>query len=357
MNKIPRMLDVEGMIALDYIEVHKHPTAELYQYNYTRKAQEDKMWNEATEFCRGLIVNKEGHIISRPFTKFFNYEELVIMGRKIPSATSKFSAYEKLDGSLGIMYWIDDTPYIATRGSFVSEQALHATNILHTKYAHLTDTLRKYKDRTFLFEIVYPENHMVVSYGDLDDIILLAIIDNKTGDDYDIYEWSDSFTCAKMYDGVDDYTKIRDMFSGENREGFVIRFEDGFRMKLKYEEYFRLHFLASNISKIRIIRSYIEGDPDRFSVIIKDLDEENRMYFTDFIERINKRYKEIESEALSEYAEFDTDKEAAAVFKLSKFSGILFAKRNGKDYSKAIWKMIHEEIRKEIRKDLEEENE
>jgi RNA ligase len=39
-----------------------------------------------------------------------------------------------MDGSLGILYWIKDKPFVATRGSFESDQAVKATKILHERY-------------------------------------------------------------------------------------------------------------------------------------------------------------------------------------------------------------------------------
>ncbi len=52
---------------------------------------------------------------------------------------------------------------------------------MHTKYR---DTFEKIeKDKTYLFEIIYPENRIVIDYGDSDDLILLSIINNETGFD------------------------------------------------------------------------------------------------------------------------------------------------------------------------------
>lgn len=75
------------------------------------------MWNHATLTCRGLIADSEGTILARPSTKFFNLEQV----EQLPD--EPFEVYEKLDGSLGILYWLDDEPYISTRGSFESPQS------------------------------------------------------------------------------------------------------------------------------------------------------------------------------------------------------------------------------------------
>ena len=90
-----------------------------------------------------------------------------------------FEVYEKLDGSLGILYWLGDEPYIATRGSFESPQAQIATELLRAYDLSGLD-----RRRTYLFEIIYPENRIVVNYDDRRELVLLAIIDTATGREF-----------------------------------------------------------------------------------------------------------------------------------------------------------------------------
>lgn len=111
---------LEEMVSSGYVRMKKHPERPLYIYNYTAKAQFEYMWNEVTMLCRGLILDENYKIVARPFTKFFNYGE--VANEVIPSLP--FEVYDKMDGSLGILYWWNDRPYIATRGSFMSEQAI-----------------------------------------------------------------------------------------------------------------------------------------------------------------------------------------------------------------------------------------
>ena len=48
---------LDNQIYNGYISVSKHPIYDLYIYNYTKQCIFDKSWNEATEKCRGLIVD------------------------------------------------------------------------------------------------------------------------------------------------------------------------------------------------------------------------------------------------------------------------------------------------------------
>ena len=140
---------LKEMIDTNYVNVNKHPTHDLFIYNYTAKSQYDRMWNDVTLMCRGLIMDAEYNIVARPFTKFFNLGEHE--NQVVPNES--FKIFEKLDGSMGVLYWIGNEPFMATRGSFTSEQSVKANAILRSKYADILRGLDKSK--TYLFEIIY----------------------------------------------------------------------------------------------------------------------------------------------------------------------------------------------------------
>lgn len=336
---------IEKMIADGYINKEKHPSADIYILNYTKICSLEGNWNEATLQCRGVIVDEHYNVLSRPFGKFFNYEEIEDKSI-IPGGEAE--AFEKIDGSLGITYWIDNIPYIATRGSFVSDQAKHATKILHEKYADMFDFMRTNRGWTFLFEIVYPENRIVVDYGDLDDIILLAIVNNTYPDnEIPISYYEKYFRTAKSYGWVKNWLDLRNNVDGSNREGFVLRFENGFRLKLKYEDYFRLHRLRTYLTKKHIFEFIETNRRDELKEMTEQFDEEIRLSVKKIVEGFDSRYNEIAESAKSEYREFDTDKEAAEYFKTCKWRPILFNMRKGKPFDYLIWKTIKAEIKEE----------
>ena len=346
MAKLKYISLIEQMVAEGYINVQKHPSADIYSYNYSKSCSLEGKWNAATMQCRGVIVDKDYNILSRPFEKFFNYEELTDKSIIPPGEAI---AWDKMDGSLGIVYWIDDVPYIATRGSFVSEQAEHATNLLHTKYRVCWDSLRGIRDLgyTALFEIIYPENRIVVNYGDMDDIVLIAIINNEEdGKELDIRDYI-TFQTPRCYGKFKDWMNIRDLISGENREGFVLAFPNGFRMKMKYEDYFRLHRLRTYLTKKHIFE-FIETDRrNELEEMKGQFDEEIRLSIDKIVDEFDRRFVDIFLEARDEYKEFETDKEAAEYFKTCKWTPILFAMRKNKRLSPIIWKYIKKEIKEE----------
>ena len=92
------------------VSIRKHPEAELYSVNYTQKVQYDRLWDEITTQTRGLIIDSEGNVVAKPFRKFFNFEEH--QPDEIPQLP--FEVFEKVDGSLGILFWLNDKPFIGT---------------------------------------------------------------------------------------------------------------------------------------------------------------------------------------------------------------------------------------------------
>ncbi len=53
------------------VAVQKHPTHNLFIYNYTDKAQYDKIWDEVTTKTRGLILDENYNIHATSFSKLF----------------------------------------------------------------------------------------------------------------------------------------------------------------------------------------------------------------------------------------------------------------------------------------------
>lgn len=314
--------NIEKLIEEKYIRKQTHLEFPLVIYNYTEKAQYDKMWNEETMSCRGLICDDENNIISRPFKKFFNLSEL----EKIPSVS--YRAFEKLDGSLGISYSFNGEIYLATRGSFDSEQAIKGTEILKDYGKDWYN--QKY---TYLFEIIYPQNRIVVDYGMTEDIIILAVIETETGQEVEV---DTPFKKAEECK-VD----INNLESKENKEGYVLKFDDGTMAKVKFDEYVRLHRLVTQVTARSIwdllrnkqpIDELLERVPDEFYQWVKDTKL-----------KLELQYSDIEAQSLQtldNIKSLPTRKDQALAVKDFKYKGIVFALLDGKPVDELIWKLL-----------------
>jgi len=328
---------IDQLITEGYITKRPHASGELFIYNYTAKAQYDHLWTPETMQCRGLILDRDGAIASRPLAKFFNLQEYQ---DTLPA--EPFDVYEKLDGSLGILYWYQNQPYIASRGSFNSDQAIKANQILQTLYVDIIPLLDK--SLTYLFEIIYPANRIVVDYGDYEALVLLAIIETKSGCEYPIEAFTNlGFPIAKKYDGLKDLAAIAKL-NEQNQEGFVIRFNSGLRLKFKFADYVKLHRVLTQITS-KVIWEMLR-DKTPFEDILERVPDEFYNWFKDTKASILCQYQQIEETAKADFERIvavvdrGDRKEMAKHILTCQNHTILFSLLDGKDYSDYIWRTI-----------------
>jgi len=322
-----------------------HPSLPLTIWNYTEKVQYENLWDEVTLMCRGLVTDNEGDIVATPFHKFFNIEE----GKFTP--TEEFEVYEKMDGSLGIVFWYQGQWVVATRGSFTSDQAIKAREILR-KYN--TDIM--FRHLTFCFEIIYPENRIVLDYGDDEKLVLLGTF-NKDGKETDSEIWSQwGFDVVKKYDGIKDFKELKQMVKND-QEGFVVKFSNGDRIKVKGVEYLRLHKIMTNVTTTGVWE-YLKNGEDVME-LLKDVPDEFYKKIQNYVKDLRYSYFQISEDAGKKfdgmmYGKYN-DKEpiedrkefAEWVSSQPKYmSGILFRMFDKKDYSEIIWNLIRPEFKK-----------
>jgi len=333
---------LKEMITKNYVRVNKHPEHDLYIYNYTQNAQFERVWNEVTLACRGLILDGNDTVIARPFPKFFNLGELE--NQVLPETS--FEVYDKMDGSLGILYWINDIPFMASRGSFSSDQSDKANEMLRGKYKNTWSLLDKSK--TYLFEIIYPENRIVLDYGVAEELVLLAILDIKTGAEFPLENIG--FPVVEKYDGVKDIQFLKEMNTA-NKEGFIIKYANNFRVKIKFEEYLRLHRIITQVSNVNIweylktkqsMEEILERVPDEFFTWVKQTKTD-----------LENQYSAIEEQCKTDFKILESRKETALYFLTCKHSGVLFAMLDNRDFAPIIWKMIRPKFEKPFNKEEE----
>lgn len=347
---VSREIDFDAVvqeIAGGYISERKHPDADLRIYNYTPRAQYERRWNAATMNCRGLVVGSNRQIIARPFQKFFNYDELDGQAPVEP-----FEVYAKVDGCLAILYWIGNEPYLTTRGSFTSEQAAEANRIFRQRGY---DKLNFYKGWTYLFELISPKFRIVVDYGDMEDLILLAILDTRTGKDIPIVPHAGPIPTVEKYD----FTDIDSILATQkdDEEGFVIRFESGLRCKIKFEEYKRLHKILTQVSTKSIWESLRDGKP--LDEILERVPDEFFSWVRETKRGLELKYADMEAAArviFDQRPATDDRGDVARYFLGTKFPqpSVLFNMLDGKDYAPTIWKSLRPKFEKPFRMDIDD---
>jgi T4 RnlA family RNA ligase len=318
-----------------------HPILPLTIWNYTEKVQYESLWDEVTLATRGLVTDSSGRVVARPFSKFFNLEE----GRH--TSTQDFEVFEKMDGSLGIAFVYEEQVVYATRGSFASDQSEWMAS-WGTKYNFSNILVEGY---TYLFEIIYPENRIVVDYGGESRLVLLGVIKTDTGEEtsWDDLSAFEGWDLVKRYDGISDYTTLKGMVEN-NHEGFVVRFSNGQRVKIKGEEYLRLHRIMTNLSTTAIWEVLSNGG-DILSTLT-DVPDEFYDKIHQYSNELMDKYTKLEDEyhfifkILGRSDDFEFRAGFAERAKRYKYPAILFKMYDDKDYSGLIWKLIRPEFGK-----------
>lgn len=331
---------VHEMVEQGYINARPHSEdPSLVIYNYAPKTQYEKKWNEATLACRGLIARGE-EIVARPFPKFFNLSEY--SDGEI-DFNQNYVAYDKADGSLGILYEFAPGDWrISTRGSMESDIAKYATKMLK-KYE-----FAPMDDHTHLFEIIYPSNRIVVDYKGREDLILLGYVNNKTGEIVGPYRDEDKHNFPIVeFCGLN--IPVAELPIRENREGYVLFFQSGFQTKVKHEEYLRLHRILTEVSSYTIWEALRDGIP--VDAFIDNVPDE----FYDWVQRIVailradfQSIKNLSAALVDTVKKLETRKEQALkIIEISKGNSILksvmFAMLDNKPYDDIIWKAIKPE--------------
>ncbi|GAA3339838.1 hypothetical protein GCM10020358_25050 [Amorphoplanes nipponensis] len=278
-------------------------------------------------------------MLARPFGKFFNHSESHAPQLRLDAPVA---VTDKADGSLGIIYRDGDELAVATRGSFASEQARHATAVLRTRYAGFVPPA----GLTVLVEIVYPGNRIVLDYGDLDDLILLGAVDIATGRTFGpaaVPDWPgpvvDSFGYATLAEAL--AAPPRD-----GREGLVVHLTDSDeRMKIKYAEYVRLHRLVTGLSARTVWEVLVSGGD--LDALTEPLPDEFHAWVTavatELTEAVATLAKAVEAEFAAIVAELPDGwgrREFAGRAVRSEHRGALFLRLDGKDYRPGLWQLV-----------------
>ena len=345
-----------------------HPTQPLTIWNYSPATQYEGKWDEVTLRCRGLITDDfTGKIVVQPFSKFFNYEELI--GKDlIPERGDYVYVQEKMDGSLGILFYYNGW-HMATRGSFTSEQAVRGMEILKRNYPVFDRAwMREY---AYLVEIIYPENQIVVDYGKRERVVFLSAVLNEDyrWDPQDDCELHWTMACAIFAgNGIkkSDIVKTEQHFSFSdelykslkekneaNKEGFVLRYFPGnFRMKIKFEEYVRLHRIVTGVSTITIWETLSNGGS--FDEILANTPDEFNQWIRATRNELEAAFKKIEDEyhwifnVILRSAGANERKEFAEFAKRYAHPSILFNMLDEKDYTSIIWKVVRPAYKKPV---------
>jgi len=224
------------------------------------------------KWCRGLVYDhKEDCVVACPMPKFHNHFEYSESDLKDIMAGGHYYVTKKVDGSCVLAWYYMGDWHFSTLFGFNSDQAKKARSLLE-RIGCLDDLLNQ--KRTYIFEVVYPQNRIVLNYGSEESLTYITEFDPKIGHEFRTRDFKVSghgFECAGQ---LDEAVEIHDLNtlvqSGTGVEGYVVtiqRPENDYdlRIKFKTQWYFNRSWFYSRLQLDGLVKTLSacvkSGDP------------------------------------------------------------------------------------------------
>lgn len=228
----------------------------ISSFNFTRNAFCSKRWNSLTCKARGLFIDTTtGEIVARGYEKFFNVNETLDtrLDHLLKVFDEKITLYRKENGFLGILSFVNDELFFASKSSNISEFSEYFKNLFERSNINKEEVTKYLKENnvSLVFEVIdIVHDPHIIKYEE-SKLVLLDVIYNDIEFKREPYEklveLSKLFNCEckhiyKQFNNKRDFYKWYlentdvDNMSHEDIEGVVIE-SNGFMTKLKFPYY------------------------------------------------------------------------------------------------------------------------
>lgn len=236
----------------------------LFLLHYSDDASYSRAWNEFNMMCRGAIINiEEKKIVAWPFDKFFNLGEHETSS--VDRLNGKFTATEKLDGSMLILFPYKGRNYFTTKGSFDSEHAEYANANMPEVLKHLPCTDKM----TLMFELISGKFRNVIDYkkkGYSDGNYLIGCREIETG----ILSTNEQITVTANLIGapffmISAFLTIEEAVDWAynlpaDQEGYVLKFNDEqLLVKVKGKDYVYAHKVMKGMNDNAVVDAILDN--------------------------------------------------------------------------------------------------
>ena len=208
------------------VKVHpEYPNLKLYKYSAGYDFFRGRSSSEEillVRQCRGLVWDHDkDRCVCNPVPKFFNHFNFDLKHLRDSWARDDVMVTPKHDGSCVLMWHYRGEWHFSTLGSFTSDQAVWAKELLAFHSFEPGDT--------HAFELIHPKNRIIVDYKDKAELRFLYTRDTQTG-----------LECAPMIGGDlpvwrgGTLDRLMGSLNRKGIEGYVVRFNGGSdRVKFK----------------------------------------------------------------------------------------------------------------------------
>lgn len=288
----------------------------ISSFNFTRNAFFNKNWNETTIKARGLFLNTDtGEVVARGYEKFFNVNErreTELEHLLVKFKDKKITCYKKENGFLGIMSYVNDKLFIASKSTNQGEFAEYFKNLYEKSDIDKQKLINYLKENnvSLTFEVIDMENDPHIIKYDKSKLVLLDIIHNKVEFEREPYEKVVELAklinceCKTIYKEFNDIREFHkwylentdeDDMSKEDIEGIVIECDE-IMTKLKFPYYQFWKYMrkvkeqVANKRKIELA-SLHNAEANYFYAWLKKQDEETQK--KDIISLRDKYFEEV----------------------------------------------------------------
>lgn len=239
--------------------------AGIFVLKYKKTVFYDNLWNDFLEECRGTIVDADFEIVSRPFTKIYNYG--VEAKAPVLDPATEVTAHRKVNGFMVAVTWHNNDILVSTTGSTDSDFVAMARELIDQE--RYSAVCKQWHGTTFMFECVHRSDPHIVP--EQQGMYLLG---------YREKSWSSATVpdpkILRMFETEFNTIPVEhyQMTMGElletvkkvKHEGFVAYTEDGQSFKIKSPHYLTSKWVARNPRTDKLVN--MQND------IKKNIDEE-----------------------------------------------------------------------------------
>ena len=239
----------------------------------------NEFWDKYDGFyleCRSVVIDiKENRLVVTPFKKFRNLNEceetsIENISKRIKNAKCvEFS--DKLDGSMQAVRYYNDSIVMCGSTSLNPEFSWRLKDgykMLFSRAGYI-DLIMDNPLLTFIFEYIsIKDAHVVVYSKEQEGLYLIGIRNSVTGEEY---SYADVNAYAEKYNvpsttvfnkTLDEVVNELDDKKSNEAEGFVVNI-DGYKVKIKYNDYVNMHRVMSEISSVNlVIKNIADGTFD-----------------------------------------------------------------------------------------------
>jgi len=252
----------------DGFGIYEHEFCEIPAYLIIPSV--DAKWNKGNLYFRSLVVHRETHeVLSSGFPKFFNYGEKPDCYPD-PEKHNDWKIQEKLDGSLVICDYENEKFSMRTRGSisYINQANFQDFQLLPQKYPQVIDFLKVYPHISLLFEIVTPNNIIVLRPSEVEFHFLGAVdkvtLQTTSSEGYQKIAQILHIPTPKIYQFDNLKNIVETVKAWKGQEGIVLCYNNNQnRVKIKSDWYCWIHRIKSQLnSENNLIEFYVnEGMP------------------------------------------------------------------------------------------------